>query len=157
MDALQGTLFALAGAYGAFVLSAVVPWVNAEVLLLSMTPFVRSWSDAAVLVVVATAGQITGKVGIYWVGRVAGDAARLRPGRGAACERWRARMTRRPGSAVSLLFFSATVGVPPFYVLTVLAGVLRVRFVAFLAAGTIGRLLHFGLIAGPAYALAAAG
>jgi len=155
MEAMHLTLLSLAGAYGAFVVSALVPWVNAEVLLLSMMPFVRSWGDAAVLVVVATAGQITGKVAIYWLGRVAGDAgvtgARYQP----VVERWRERMTRRPGSAVSLLFFSATVGVPPFYVLTALAGALRVRFAAFVAAGTIGRLLHFGLIAAPAFALAA--
>lgn len=156
MEMLQATLLALAGAYGAFVASAVVPWVNAEILLLSMMPFVRSWADAAVLVVVATTGQITGKIGIYWLGRVAGSTGRGGSRRLGAVERWHGRMTRRPGSAASLLFLSATVGVPPFYVLTALAGVLRVRFVVFLVAGTVGRLLHFGLIAAPAFALAAA-
>ncbi len=150
MDGAWGAVMALAAAFGAFVASAVLPWLNAEVLLLSMMPLVRSWNEAALLVLVATAGQISGKVAIYWLARAAGrgDVGRGHGRDRYALDRWRARMTRRPASAVSLLFVSAAVGVPPFFVLSVLAGLLRVRFDAFVAAGTLGRLVHFGVIAG---------
>ena len=42
---------------------------------------------------------------------------------------------------------SALVGVPPFYVVSVVAGALRLSFAAFLAVGGLGRLAHFGLLA----------
>jgi membrane protein YqaA with SNARE-associated domain len=97
---------ALAAAYGVFFASAVLPWLNAEVLLLSMMPLVRSWNEAALLVLIATAGQISGKVAIYWLARAAWREEAWR-GRGRdrfTIDRWRKHLTRRPASAASLLF-----------------------------------------------------
>lgn len=45
-----------------------------------------------------------------------------------------------------LVFISAVFGVPPFYVITILAGVFRLRFGRFVAIGICGRLLHFGAL-----------
>jgi membrane protein YqaA with SNARE-associated domain len=38
-------------------------------------------------------------------------------------------------------------GLPPFYVTTVAAGVMRVSFVRFLIAAIFGRLVHFSAVA----------
>jgi len=38
-------------------------------------------------------------------------------------------------------------GFPPFYIVSVVAGALRMSFAAFLTVGGLGRLAHFGLLA----------
>jgi membrane protein YqaA with SNARE-associated domain len=48
---------------------------------------------------------------------------------------------------VAVILASATFGFPPFYLTTLVAGALRIGFGTFLAAGFLGRLLHFGAIA----------
>jgi membrane protein YqaA with SNARE-associated domain len=63
------TLMASAGCFALTAVSAVVPWVNAEIVLLSFTATASSQAAMAVLVVVATAGQMTGKLALYAAGR----------------------------------------------------------------------------------------
>jgi len=55
--------------YGLAVVSAVVPWVNAEVLLLSASPMAGSRADLAMLVLAVTTGQLTGDSIMYWLSR----------------------------------------------------------------------------------------
>ena len=42
---------------------------------------------------------------------------------------------------------SVVFGLPPFYVTTLAAGAMKIRFGQFLQAAVLGRLLHFGVIA----------
>ena len=56
--------------------------------------------------------------------------------------KWKVRQVR--GQAV--LWLSATLGVPPFYPVSVLAGSLRVPFGRFLAIGSGGRFLHYAAV-----------
>lgn len=125
--------------------SAIVPWVNAEVIVLSLPAVAKSRADLIALVLVATAGQMLGKGVVYWVGRGSGQlpTGRVREAR----DRWCALATRRPWSPLAFVLLSSTVGVPPFYVMSLVAGALRVCFGAFLLAGTCGRLLRFGTLA----------
>jgi membrane protein YqaA with SNARE-associated domain len=46
-----------------------------------------------------------------------------------------------------MMALSAVFGLPPFYVTTVAAGVMRVSFVRFLIAAIFGRLVHFSAVA----------
>ena len=132
------------GCYGAAVTSALLPWVNAEVLMLSAMPLAAAHGALMPLVAVFTLGQMTGKSVMFWLSRNARlPVPRMRD----AVEAWRTRFERHPRSALACVFVSAAVGVPPFYAVSVAAGTFRMAFGPFLAVGGAGRLLHFAAIA----------
>jgi membrane protein YqaA with SNARE-associated domain len=54
----------------------------------------------------------------------------------------------RPWFCAGLLLVSAATGVPPYAVLCILAGVLRVPVVVFLVLGLLGRAVRFGVVIG---------
>jgi membrane protein YqaA with SNARE-associated domain len=123
--------------------SAIVPWVNGELAVLSLAALVDSPADLASLALVASAGQMTGKSVLYWAARGAAKQPRIQATR---LERWRLRFERHPLSAIVIMLVSATIGVPPFYLLTLVAGAMKMNFGGFLAVGTCGRVVHFMLI-----------
>jgi membrane protein YqaA with SNARE-associated domain len=122
--------------------SAVIPVMHAEAYLIaasSLTPPALSWA----MVIAATAGQMVGKVAMYWAGR---GALRI-PG-----ERWRrrveavhARYEGHKGVGNGLIFVSSATGLPPFYVISIAAGMLRVPLVSFVIFGSAGRFLRFAV------------
>ncbi len=126
-------------------LSAVVPWVNAEVLVVSLPAMASSRAELAALILVATVGQMAGKCIVYGVGR---RGAAVSSGRILhAVERWRVRAAASPNSPVALVAVSSLVGIPPFFVMSAVAGALKMRLDSFLVAGTLGRLVRFTAIA----------
>ena len=136
---LSATYFSIA------VISALVPWVNAEVLMLSAVPLAQSPVHLAWLVGMVTIGQMAGKSVMYWISRRATGARS--PAVERAIDRWRRRISQRPFSAIGLTLVSSIAGVPPFYLVSIAAGAARLAFGRFLAVGLAGRLIHFGLIA----------
>ena len=137
--------WAAAGYYPLAVLSAVVPWVNAELVMLSAVPLAGTPLHLGALVGVVTAGQMTGKAVMYWM------AQRTRRPHGPRLQRllgrWKERLERRPHSALAVTLVSSIVGIPPFYLVAMAAGALNVAFGRFMAVGTLGRLIHFGIVA----------
>ncbi len=131
--------------FGLTVVSAVVPWVNAELIVLSFPVLTQSPLELTALVLVATAGQMTGKIAVYWTGRGAGKLPKKRTA--AAIERWRLRFERKPASASGFVFLSSAVGIPPFYLMSLVAGALKLDFGRYFFFGTCGRLVRFGLVA----------
>jgi len=130
--------------YGLTVASAIVPWINAEIIVLSLPAFATSREALFVLLLIATAGQMTGKCAVYWAGAGSG---RVLPARiAAAVASWRDRLAARPIKAAALVFVSSTFGLPPFYLMSLVAGALRMNFPLFLTVGTVGRLLRFGTL-----------
>jgi membrane protein YqaA with SNARE-associated domain len=127
------------------IVSALVPWVNGEIILLSLTALARSpWARTG-LVLSACTGQMAGKCILYWAGK---GVIPLKSGRvKETLSVWKGRLERSPSRMLSLVFVSSAVGIPPFYVVTILAGALRVRFGPFFAVGACGRLVRFGTLA----------
>lgn len=126
------------------IVSALLPWMNGEVLLLSCTAPARSPLDLAVMVLLASAGQMTGKCGLYWAGR---GAVKLQSRQiKAVVDKWQDRFRRSQDRSMTLVFVSSALGIPPFYVVTILAGAFRLKFVQFISVGTCGRLVRFGLL-----------
>jgi membrane protein YqaA with SNARE-associated domain len=154
MESLQslGVAGLYLGCFGLSIVSALVPWVNGEVLLLSLTVMARSPSDLVVLVLLASSGQMVGKCFLYWAGR---GALRFPSGRvHRIATQWKDRLDRSPAKLLALVFVSSAVGIPPFYVVTVLAGAFRMKFGPFIGIGTCGRLVRFSaLVAIPQIAL----
>jgi len=133
---MTGGIFfvALSGA----LVSSLVPFVNAELLLIGMA--LATPAAAPLLVVVVSVGQMVGKSVLFLTGgRVARSALEGR------LARWRLDgRTHRAGGP--LIGMSAFLGLPPFYLVSVAAPALGVRFRTFLVMGLAGRLLRFGLL-----------
>ena len=125
--------------------SAIIPWVNAEALVLALPAVAHSTGELAALVVLVTLGQMAGKCIVYFAGR---RGARFGSGRLAeGVATWQARASASPRHAIALVAISSVVGLPPFYVMSAIAGAVRMNLLWFLAAGTIGRLARFSTLA----------
>lgn len=140
---LAGQLAMLGTAFGYGIASAVVPVVNAEVYVVGATLLVPAPLWPALLALF-TVGTMLGK-GVIFL-----SAERL-TSRAAPAVRSRidgavAMLERRPAAVWPTVFASASIGLPPFYAVTVAGGVLRLGFVAFLVVGGVGRLLRFAAL-----------
>ena len=120
----------------------MIPLLHAEAYLVTaslLAPPELRWS----LVIAATVGQMLGKVGMYYAGR----GVRLIPG-----ERIQRRIelaTARYGHTSQigsgLVFISAASGFPPFYLVSIAAGVLTFPIRPFVIFGFAGRFIRFAL------------
>lgn len=134
--------------------SALVPVVNIEAYL-AVRASVAAMDDVWLMALVAALGQMLGKVVWYYLG-----ASSLRwpwarrklakPKNAARLETWRARAHHRPFLTGFLLFVSAVTGLPPFAIISVVAGQLRMSLTLFLTVGLLGRWVRFLLVLGGA-------
>lgn len=60
--------------------------------------------------------------------------------------KWSARFETRPRRAALLVLVSSLTGLPPFFLMTLVAGAVKMNLALFLTAGTTGRLLRFGAL-----------
>ena len=121
-------------------LSGFVPLVNIEAYLLGAAALLPG-IPPLVVVVPAALGQMAAKAVLFLGGRgLVSLPLRFRDRALAAAARLG---TRRPPAFV---FTSALTGLPPFYVVSVAAGMLGFRPGPFLLAGLAGRLLRFGAV-----------
>ena len=126
------------------VVSGVVPLVNAEILVAGAA--VAAPAVGVPLVAVVSAfGQMISKTLLFSVARWA--PGRLPKKARAALERASQAVERRGGTASSMVFASAAVGLPPFYGVSLAAGALGMRLRTFVVSGGIGRLLRFAALA----------
>ncbi len=144
MDA--GVVF---GAALGCVVGGVLPWVNAELVLLAAAVLLPR--EALVPLVLACAlGQMCAKASLYGITRWAPE--RL-PKRARAALARVERYRERPALLAAAVFFGSAVSVPPFYLVTLASGVLRVPFVLFALAGLGGTAARYGVLVWAARAL----
>lgn len=132
--------------------SALVPIINIEAYL-AVLAAVSDVDEIWVLALAAAVGQMLGKLVWYRIGVSSLGWGWVRrkvetPKAQARLELWRARTHDRPVAAGSLVLVSAIVGLPPFAVLAVVAGQLRMNLVLFLTLGLAGRWLRFVAVLG---------
>ena len=152
MDFLQ-----VATEHGAYVsvavisfVSAVFPLINAELAVVGLAAAVPN-ANLLLLVSVATVAQMAGKSAMYWLGR---KGTALASGRyAAAVERWGHRFRGSRKSVGTLMFVSSASGLPPFYLISTLAGAFRTSFAGFLLVGFAGRFLRFAVVGLSPYAV----
>jgi membrane protein YqaA with SNARE-associated domain len=125
---------ALSGA----LVSSLVPFVNAELLLLGLA--LAAPGSAPLLAVVVAVGQMAGTSALFLGGRRLSHETLV-----SRLDRWRLR-DRSGRSGAPLVGLSAFTGLPPFYLLSVAAPALGIRFPTFLVMGLAGRLLRFGAL-----------
>ena len=122
--------------------SGLVPFViNAELYLLG----VATLTDASpvAIVAMATLGQMLGKFALYQAGR---GSLKIEWIRRRAASKAAAVIARRPANGLGLLGVSAITGIPPFYAVSFMCGVLRLPVAAFLSIGTAGRVIRFAAV-----------
>jgi len=136
-DVLGGLLIGAA-------VSGIVPLVNAE-LLVAGAAVAAPGIGVPLVAAVSAAGQMATKTLLYGMARWAPTKL---PRRGReALARASGAVSSKGGTAGSVVFLSAAVGVPPFFGVSLAAGALGVRLRRFLINGTAGRVLRFGAIA----------
>jgi membrane protein YqaA with SNARE-associated domain len=145
MNAADGlpSVWMFTSCFGMSVASALLPWLNGELIVLSFAAFLHSPFHLAMLALLAAAGQMIGKCVLYWVGA---RTARLDGAHSARLQRWRQQLCGRHARALALVFVSSAVGVPPLYLTTIAAGNLGMAFPRFLGAAACGRVLRFAAV-----------
>jgi len=139
----------LIGRYGLYlttyvvgVISGFVPVVNLEVYLVWVAALTPS-SQAVAITVLATFGQMTAKTLMYLAGAGILKIAVRKPGKKLqAVQMKMAQWQHRLGL---FMFVSASLGVPPFYVVSIASGICRVPLAVFFIWGLAGRLLRFAV------------
>lgn len=132
--------------------SALVPLVNMEAYL-GIQAGVEQVDHIWLLGLLAACGQMLGKVVWYHLGARSLRWGWVRrkleqPKQQARLELWRRRTEQRPALVGVLLFASALAGLPPFAIVSVLAGQLRMNAVLFFTVGLAGRWLRFAAVLG---------
>lgn len=135
------------GLLGVSIASALVPLINIEVYLVGMAA-VSTTHGVWFLAAVGGFGQMLGKLVWYYLGANAlrwGWVRRKveKPKAKAKLELWQRRTQDRPMIGGLLLFASAVSGFPPFAIVAVLAGQLRMNLAVFLGVGFVGRTIRF--------------
>lgn len=151
---MPGPVADLLGVLGIAFASALIPLVNIEAYL-GVRGSVGGLESVWGLGLVAALGQMVGKVVWYYLGASSLSWGWVRrrietPKAQARLETWRSRTHERPWFAGGLVFVSAFSGFPPFAILAVLAGQLRMSLVLFLVLGLLGRWLRFAAVLGGA-------
>jgi membrane protein YqaA with SNARE-associated domain len=137
---VSGDVLVVLGTFVYCIGSGVIPVMHAEAYLVSaslLAPPQLAWP----LVLAATAGQMVAKTAMYGAGR----GALLLPypwlQRRLAAAKTKMEGRRDVGNA--LIFVSASTGFPPFYVVSVAAGMLNAPLAGFVLFGAMGRFLRF--------------
>lgn len=142
----------LLGVLGVGFASALVPLINVEAYL-GIRAAIAGPGDLWVLGLVAAVGQMLGKVVWYYIGKSSLDWSWVRrrlenPKQQARLEKWRTRTEQRPLVAGGLVLLSAGLGFPPFAIVAVVAGQLRMSLTLFLVLGLVGRWARFAAVLG---------
>ena len=134
--------------------SALVPLINIEAYL-GVRGSVSAVENVWLLGFAAAFGQMVGKVVWYYLGASSLHWRWVRkrietPKAEARLEKWRTRTHERPVLTGGLVFLSAASGFPPFAIVAVLAGQLRMSLTMFFVLGLLGRWLRFTAVLGGA-------
>jgi membrane protein YqaA with SNARE-associated domain len=120
----------------------ILPWISSEVVILGAA-LVLPATQLPLLVLLCAIGQVAGKSVMYGLTRWAPDKL---PARAQAMlaktERWREHRVLLGGGVLS----GALVSVPPFFLVTLAAGALRLSYPVFLTAAFLGTLGRYGTI-----------
>ena len=131
------------GTYIVCLISGFVPVVNAEIYLVFVSSLITKTFFFPVLLL-ATFGQMTAKAVLFFSGM---GVLKL------SLKKYENKINetivkmQKWGTKVDLfIFISSFTGFPPFYIITIVSGMMRHNFIRFFIFGFIGRVLRFGLL-----------
>lgn len=124
------------------VVSGLIPFViNIEAYLIAVAALAHA--SPVPMVGTVTAGQMTAKLILYLTGM---GALNLRFVRREKMAKAAAAFEKHRAHSMGVVGFSALVGLPPFYAVSLLAGALRLPLFQFMIVGTMGRVIRFGAV-----------
>ena len=127
--------------------SALVPVVNIELFLLAAGAIASRAYPVWMLGVMAGLGQMAGKCILYWSAKAAINSRAGRRFSSQRVDALRQRMGEmNPWMLSGFNFLSALTGIPPFMLVSILAGVIEMRFWQFAATGLTGRIVRLAAI-----------
>lgn len=145
LDSVGAELGIYLGTFLYCFVAGLIPVVNAELCIIGIAAVVASPAPLPAVVVLAAAGQMVAKVLLYFA---ALGAVSLPTGRyQKKLQRARAWVSRWRERPKLVLWASAITGLPPFYVISLLAGALEIRLRTFCIIGMSGRVIRFAAIA----------
>ena len=130
--------------FAASVVSSLVPLVNAEALVVGSV-LAAPPAFALAIAAVVTAGQVAGKVVLFL-----GGTGLMKSRRAKESPKARAlalRMEGRPRALRMTLFASASLGLPPLYLMAIVAGAARLPMPTFATLCVTGRFARFYALA----------
>lgn len=130
-------------------LGGVLPWVTSEVVVLGSALLVPP-ASLPLLVGACAVGQMSSKLGVYGVTRW---APHVLPARARAMLARAERYRSQRRMLVGAVFLGSAVSVPPFYLVTLASGLLRVPFLAFALVGLCGTAARYSVLVWAACAL----
>ena len=141
----------LSSAFVASVVSGFIPFVNAEVVVAGAAVAAPPGYMIPVIVV-CSVGQMLAKValnaGMRWL------PERLPAKATERLDRASEKVKNLEQAGLTLVLISAVVGLPPFYLISLAAGAMKLSLTGFIVTGTVGRGVRFAIIA---YGAVAAG
>ena len=136
-----------AASFAVAILSGLVPVINAEIYLVGVVLAVGGIPEALLLALIVALGQMVAKVFMYQAALRATNLGKRSPRLEPKIQKARAYVEKWRSKPLSITFVSATIGLPPFYLVALVAGMLEVPFRAFFVVGLVGRTLRFATIA----------
>lgn len=145
-ETIIDTLGIYAGMLVIGVVSGLVPVIPAEVVLAAVVVIAGNFWLAVAVALLAAGGQMIAKALLYQAAlRAVHRSGEPKPGsKLARAQKWVERWKDKP---LALTFVSGAIGIPPLLLFAPLAGVLGVRFRAFMALGMAGRSVRFVAVA----------
>jgi membrane protein YqaA with SNARE-associated domain len=127
---------------GVSLLSGLIPFINIETYLVAVAALTPSHGWPVILI--TTLGQMVAKIILYQGGK---HGLRPRAGRFRdKLERAENAMRRHSAGPDAVVLASALTGFPPFYGVSVMAGVMQIPLARFLLVATPPRLLRFAAV-----------
>lgn len=146
IDSIEATVGIYAATLVVAVLSGLVPLVNGELYLIAAIRLTLDAPVAIVLALLVATGQMIAKIALYYAARGATQLGRTTRF-GKKLEQAQALVARWKHKPLTLLFVSSVTGLPPFYLVSLLAGIVGIRFSTFLLLGLLGRVIRFVALA----------
>lgn len=143
MDQLLPVLGLYTGTYLFCFMSGFIPVLNAELFLVGLS-LTLSKPESVLVLLLASTGQMTAKAILYLSGKgVLRFSKKRYENKIAEIE---AKMEKWESKIDFFIFLSAFTGLPPFYLVVILSGIMNVNFIRFCISGLLGRTLRFGLV-----------
>jgi membrane protein YqaA with SNARE-associated domain len=133
-------------------LSAVIPFLNLEFYLGAISAVApNSLNYLTIILFIATFAHMIGKGLLYGAGR---GVVKISWNKNwnkkkfsiKQIEELQLKMEKSQAKNSAFLFFSGVTGLPPFYLVTILAGTLKINFWNFFICGFAGRLIRLAFV-----------
>jgi membrane protein YqaA with SNARE-associated domain len=141
----------LIGAALTCALGGLLPWINSELVILGAAVLLPT-AALPVLVAACATTQLASRSVVYGLTRWAPHKL---PERARTILARADKYHGRRGLLVGAVFVGSAVSVPPFYLVTLASGLLKVPFVLFILAGFSGTLIRYSFLVWAACSLGA--